>query len=139
MKMGKAVVDGKNYEFGFLDIDTSMEYLTKLMRLLGEPLAKFLLGALGEGSLKDLLDKDMDALKGDGLSEAISNLSSRLREDEVKDILRTLGGKGILCEGKKIAFDAHYMGKPGHLMRVALANARFQFGDFLGGSPGQDE
>ena len=139
MKMKEVTIDGKKYSFGYWDVDTSTEYLTKLIKLLGEPLAMILLGAVDkkeEG--QSLMDIDTSQIKGDAIAAAFKGLASRLSEDEVKQIMRQCAN-GVLCDGKKIDYNSHFMGKIGHLFRVALANLKHQYSDFLGAGLGLGE
>jgi len=137
MQLGEKEIGGHNYSVGYWDVDTSTATLTRLFKILGEPLGKVLLGALeGKEEGQSLLDVKLDENQGKFLSEAISGLSMRLNEDEVKNLLRQCC-KQLLCDGKQIDYNTHFMGKIGHLFKVCLFVLRHQYSDFLGESLGQ--
>lgn len=132
MQLGEATIKGQKYQFGYWDVDTSTSYLTKLLKLLGEPLAMALLGAIeAKEDGQSLMDVDMDQLKGEAIAKAFQGLAARLNENEVKEILRQCQ-KGVMCDGKQIDYNTHYMGKIGLLFQVSLANLKHQYSDFLG-------
>ena len=132
MTLGEATIKGAKYQFGYWDVDTSTEYLTKLIKLLGEPIAMTLLGVVdAKEPGKSLMDVDMDSVKAEAIAKAFQGLATRLNENEVKEILHQCQ-KGVLCNGKAIDYNAHYMGKIGLLLQVSLANLKHQYADFLG-------
>lgn len=134
MKMGSAVIEGRKYEFGFWDVDTSTEYLTKLAKLLAEPFGA-MVGGTKAGGVSSLMDADVSSLNMEALTKAFQGLATRLNEEEVKDILRQCT-KSVLCDGKPIEYDSHFLGKVGLLFRVAIANLKHQYSDFLPASLG---
>lgn len=136
MKLGEAKIDGKTYSFGYWDVDTSTEYLAKLIKLLGEPIARVMLGVVEKKEAgQSILDVDTKNLNTEAVASAFQGLALRLNEEEVKDLVRQCT-RGILCDGKKIDYQSHFLGKIGHMMRVCLANLKHQYADFLAASPG---
>lgn len=135
MQLGEKLIDGKKYQVGYWDVDTSTATLTKLFKILGEPLAKILLGALEEKKEgQSLMDVKLDGAQAKFVAEAFSGLSSRLDEGEVQKLLRQCCGQGLLCDGKQVEYNSHFMGKIGHLFKVAFFVLRHQYSDFLGES-----
>lgn len=135
-------IDGHKYEVGHWDIDKQLGVMTRLIKLLGEPLARTLMGAVSEANkseknagkkvgMKDLLDMDLSK----HLNEAVSALIMRLNEDEVKQLLRDVT-TDLLCDNKPVVYDTHFMGRIGHLLKVAVFCIRHQYSDFLDVLPG---
>lgn len=140
MKMGEFTIGDEKYQCGTWDVDTATDTLTKLVKLLGEPLVMVLMGAVEstkdkEGGLKALMNTDIDDLKTESIAKAFNGLAMRLNEKEVKDVLRLCTSQ-MLCNGKQIEYNTHFMGRIGLLMRVAMQVLRHQYRDFLGGNLG---
>jgi hypothetical protein len=136
MKMGEAKIDGKTYQFGFWDVDTSTEYLVLLFGLLGETLATAMLtagSAQKAQGVRSMLDVEMNEDNAKFLSEAIKSLTGKLNHADTKRIIDQCLAN-TLCDGKKVD-KQQFMGKIGVLLRVVVANLRHQYADFLGGNP----
>lgn len=126
-------VDKQVYEFQQFGTVHSLRILTRLTKMIGEPLT-IAFSAMGIGNKenqgKGLLDRDMN---GKLLGEAVKALMNRLDEDEVLDLIQELSAKdNVLCDGAKIIFNSHYEGKLKHLFKVVAAGLEVQYGDFLG-------
>jgi hypothetical protein len=127
-KTSQQLIDGKKYEVGHWSLDKQLEIMVKLIKLFGEPVAMMIMGALqSKGSLKEALNAELSLKMS---SEAIRALMSRLSEGEVKSLLREVT-EGILCDGKQVSYDVHFMGQIMHLLKVALFCIRHQYQDFL--------
>lgn len=133
-------VDGSLYEFEQFGATHSLKILTKLTKLIGEPLTLAFTAMLdGEKKLgaeveapatkKSILDRKIN---GKMLGEAVKALVDKLDEDEVLSLVQQLCAQSLLCDGKKIIFDSHYEGRLGHLFKVLGAALEVQYGDFLG-------
>lgn len=134
-EMGKSEIDGEKYQVGDWPVDKATGMLTKLVKLLGEPIAMVLLGAIKDQKEgESLMDMDVEKLKGDVIASAFKGLASRLDEREVQQMFREFT-TDILHSGKKVDYDAHFMGRIGHLFRVSVFVLRHQYSDFLGGNP----
>ena len=82
MKLGEADINGQKYSFGFWDVDTSTEYLTKLIKLLGEPLAMFIMGAAdSKEDGQSLMDLDMNNVKSESTSKNKTIMLHRKRSN----------------------------------------------------------
>ena len=94
----------------------------------------------GKTGLKGMLDAEMgdENMNFESIAQAFRGLSSRLDEDEVKDLLRQCT-TGVLCGGKPLDRNQHFLGKIGLMFKVSVANLRHQYSDFLGGSLGPAE
>ena len=143
MKMGEFTIDGVKYQCGTWDIDTATDTLTRLVKLLGEPLVMVLMGAVdsqkskgGSGSISGLLNTDIEDIKTEAIASAFKGLSMRLNEDEVKQLLRQCCGQQLLANGKQVVYDEHFMGRIGLLLKCTMQVLRHQYRDFLGGNLG---
>lgn len=132
-KTTSGMIDGSKYEVGHWPVDKQLDIMTKLIKLLGEPIAMMVMGALQQkGSLKEALSAEL-TMKAS--QESIKALMSRLNETEIKSLLREVT-EGVLCDNKQIAFDVHFMGRIFHLLKVALFCIKHQYQDFLDVLPG---
>ena len=132
-KMTSGLIDGSKYEVGHWAIDKQLDIMVKLIKLFGEPIAMMLMGALqSKGGIKEALSSELSAKSS---QEAIKALMGRLNEAEVKSLLRECT-ESLLCDGKQIAYDVHFMGRIFHLLKVALFCIRHQYQDFLDVLPG---
>ena len=97
----------------------SMDTLTRLLKVIGSPMA-VMIGAGADAQVNaDLLSKAILALT-QGLS------SDRAMSDMAKDLLET-----TRCDGKQILFDTHFAGRIGHLFRVLAMVIEVQWKDFF--------
>lgn len=144
MKMGEFTIDNHKYQCGTWDVDTATDTLTTLTKLLGESLVMVLMGAVetakenrkeGEpGGLQGLMNMDVEKIKTDVIAKAFQGLSTRLNHAEVKQILHLCSDQ-LLCDGKRVDYNTHFMGRIGHLLKVTVQVLRHQYRDFLGGNP----
>jgi len=133
-KLSSKLIDNQKYEVGHWSLDKQLDIMVKLIKLLGEPVAMLLMGALQQkGSLKEVLNSQMSSQIN---SEAIKAFTSRLNEAEIKTLLKECT-EGLLCDGKQISYDVHFMGRIFHLLKVALFCIRHQYQDFLDVLPDQ--
>lgn len=127
-QISSKLIDGKKYEVGHWALDKQLDIMVKLIKLLGEPIAMMIMGSMQQkGSLKEMLDSNLTAQMS---SEAIKSLTGRLNEADVKNLLRECTD-GLLCDGKQISYDVHFMGRIFHLLKVTLFCIRHQYQDFL--------
>lgn len=124
----KKEVDSHTYSFSKYGAKESLKVLTRLTRIIGEPLAIGMAAASGKKSGKSLLDTEIDP---DIIGKAVRALVDRLDEDEVMGLIEKLTSVGVLCDGKKINFDVHYNGKLPHLFKVLWAAIEVQYGNFF--------
>jgi len=122
----KKVIDGETYGFQQFGAKQALKVLTRLTKIVGEPMALAFTAAKGEGKLST---RDIDP---DILASAVRALMERLDEDNVVDLVETLTASHLLCNGKQIVFDVHYEGKLGHLFKVLMAALEVQYGNFFG-------
>lgn len=116
------------YQVNMWHPDKAIENMTWLVKMLGEPVVALIVQS---GSVKDLLDSDMDVTL---LMPAVRSLVTNLREKEVVIKVRQFT-EGMLCNGAKVDYDTHFMGRPGHLMKTLVAVLKVQYADFLDALP----
>lgn len=111
-------IDGVDYEFTMYSATKGAKMLSKLTRLIGEPLAMF--------ADEEKIDKDL----GKVLPLAMRALSEKLDDDVVVSMI-----KDILAEARvggnqvSVIFDTHFAGRYGHLFKVVGEMLSFQYGD----------
>ncbi len=122
----------ETYTFGQWETDLGLSMLTRLIKLVGEPLAKIIIGSAGAEEGKSGLDTDI----GDAafVADAIAGLALRLDEDMVKTFFRDAMEQAI-CNGQPIDYDNQFRGRIGLLMKVTFHQVRHQFSDFLEFAP----
>jgi len=123
-KLEEVRIDGELYQIGQWPVDKSLEVLTWLTKTLGETVTS-LIGA--HASIDDFMDKDL----GESIGPAIRSLIPRLQEKEIRDKARQITD-GILCNGKLVVYDVHFMGQIGHLFKVMVEVLKVQYADFFG-------
>lgn len=120
-KLENVLIDGETYQIGQWPVDKSLEMLTWLTKTLGESFA-----ALANGNIEELMDREISAVIG----PALKSLIPRLHENEVKERARDIVD-GILCGGKKVVYDVHFMGRIGLLFKVMGEVLKVQYSDFF--------
>ncbi|QMV49879.1 MAG: hypothetical protein [Mu-like cryoconite phage AB09] len=111
-------VDGATFEVTQFSATKGMKLLTRLTRILGEPLS--------------VLMADENAEVQKALPEAVKSLITRLDEDEVVDTVKQLlTGVRLRGEGE-LQFDTFFAGKFGMLFKLLKEIIMVQYGDFLG-------
>lgn len=124
----KKELDGHQYTIGQWPVQKSLRMFTRLTKLLGEPIAAFVMGAQASpGETKSFMDKD---LSSDTIAKAVHTLAERLDEELVVRTFEEITSE-ILCDGKPVVFNVHFMGRIGHLFKVSIAVLRVQYSDFL--------
>jgi len=139
-------IDDHVYSFAHLPAQEALRVLTKLTKIVGEPLA-IAVGALmkddkterklGEDGLplpaepkKGLLERDVDP---EVFGKAARSLIEKLDEEEVIAIVVKLTTQQVLCDGIEIKnFNTHFTGQLGHLFKVLAAALEVQYGNFFG-------
>lgn len=111
------LVDGQSYSVTQFSASKGMKLLTRLVKILGEPMASFL--------------SNPDAEAEGAFQMALGSLSEKLDEDVVLNTVKELIDCLSTSEGP-IQFDTHFAGRFGHLFKVIGEVLKFQYGDFLG-------
>jgi len=126
-------IDGKNYSFGYWQVDPAIERLTLFVEIFGSSLATFLIGGAKAAQEQDNKALDTEVTELDFIKEGIESLIPRLKEDKVKKLVKDFQ-QNLMCDNKKVSdnYNEHYKGQLGHMFKVIAAQARYQFADFLG-------
>lgn len=122
----KKNVDGSDYEFQIFGAKQSLKLLTRLSRMILEPMGAAAGSLEGEGPMIERV------FGGKGLAMAAKALSDKLDQDEVLNLVETFCSyPACLCDGKQFDFNTHYEGRLGHLFKVLKAALEVQYGDFF--------
>ena len=131
-------IDGVSYVMYEMNPFKSSALLTRLIKLLGKPIASLIAGIEkkeGESILEGNLDEKLIGL-------AVEELSIRLNEKEVEKLMKDLMPAGLITykteemeEHKKISNLDNHFGKFNllHLFKVVKFALEVNFGDFFGG------
>ncbi len=125
-KTSEKVIGNEKYMVGHWHVDKQLAMMTRLIKLLGEPLAMIIMGG-GSTSAKSMMEMKVEPAT---IAKSVASLASRLGEEEVKQFFRD-AVEGVRCNGKEIEFNTHFMGRVFTLMKVALFCIRHQYQDFL--------
>ena len=127
----KIIVDNETYIVGLMDPKTALRILTRLTKLLGEPLVAFLSNVDPADPKKSILDSQISP---DVIANALRGLVGRLDEDMVIETAEQLCTV-VLYKGKPVQFDTHFMGRIGHMVKVIGKVLKVQYSDFFGVFP----
>lgn len=123
-------IDEHKYEFYQFGAIQAVKVLTRLLKIIGEPIGMAITG-VGKKS-KSILDQEIDK---DALGKAIRALTERLDDNEVLSLINALMEQ-VLCDGKRIIFDTHFKGRIGHMFKVVKEAIEAQYSDFFEGGLG---
>lgn len=122
------------YEFRNWEPELGLRMLTRLIKLVGEPAAKAIIGLKNEADktgkgLDGEIPEGMDAMIG---GEVIASLAKNLDEEDVIKFVRESMTEAFV-DGKPLAgqYKAHFLGRPGLLLKVVKAQLQHQLSDFL--------
>ncbi len=112
------------YQVNMWHPDKAIENMTWLVKLMGEPLVAIVVNI---GSVQELMESDVDLTL---LAPSVKHLMQNLNEKEVVIKVNQFT-EDMLCDGKKVDYVTHYMGRPGHLMKVIMGVLKAQYADFF--------
>lgn len=110
-------LDSEKYVITMLAPTSALKMLTRLIKLIGEPLS--------------LLYGDSEQEVAKVLPKAVSALVSRLDENQVEGLVKDLL-KCVVYHNQPLNFELHFQGRLGHLFKLLAAVLEVQYGDFLG-------
>lgn len=131
-------IDGVHYLMYEMNPFKSSALLTRLIKLLGKPVASMISG-IDKKEGQSLLESNFDEKL---IGTAVEELSTRLNEKEVDKLMKDLLSKDLITykteemeEHKKILNVESHFGKFGllHLFKVVKFALEVNFGDFFGG------
>lgn len=116
-------LDGDSYVITLFPADQGLKVLTKLIKLVGEPIMEM-----------SKANQDKEKVY-EYLTSAIRLLSARMDDENVVSLCRQLSscvikeGDGSMSLDKK--FNTHFSGRIGHLFKLMVEVVNFNFADFL--------
>jgi len=119
---------GHTYEVNMWHPDKAIENLAWLTKLCGESIVALLVNV---DSVRDLMDSEVDLAL---LTPAVSTMLKSLDEKEVVVKVNQFVD-GMLCDGAQFKYDTHFMGRPGHLLKVLVNVLKVQYADFFAEIP----
>jgi len=131
-------IDGIDYVMYEMNPFKSSALLTRLLKLLGKPIASMISG-IDKKEGQSLMDSSFDEKL---IGTAVEELSMRLSEKEVDRLMKDLLVKDLITfkeegadEFRKISNLETHFGKHGllHLFKVVKFSLEVNFGDFFGG------
>ena len=120
----KFKVGAHEYQVNMWHPDKAIENLTWLTKVAGEPILAVIVNV---GSLADLMESDVDLTL---LMPAVKELITNLHEDQVVYKVNTFVEE-MQCDGKDVVYATHFLGRPGHLMKVLAQVLKAQYADFF--------
>lgn len=114
-------VDDESYQISQFATTESLKVLTRLSKILGPSFSVAMAGS----KISD--PKAQTELFG----KAVSELTSRLDEEEVIALIKKLIDCCLRGEGKKINFELDFQGRLGHLFKLLKAVLEVQYGNFF--------
>lgn len=134
--MEERTIDGRLYQFHQLSPKESLRTLTRLYKILGQPIAMGMAAFMGTQQEKSKQKKGADPLKGldtDMLTRAVAVMAEKMDEDVVINLIENLcASDHCLCDGVRVTTLEHYSGELGHMFKVLAAALEVQYGNFLG-------
>ena len=112
------------YQVNMWHPDKAIENMTWLVKLMGEPLVAIVVNI---GSVAELMESDVDLTL---LAPSVKHLMQNLNEKEVVIKVNQFT-EDMLCDGAKVDYETHFMGRPGHLMKVIMGVLKVQYADFF--------
>ena len=116
-------LDGETYRITMFPADQGLKVLTKLVKLVGEPMMEMA-----------KMQQDKEAMF-DHLASAIRSLSLKLDDENVVSLCKQLSscvikdGDGSMTLDRK--FNTHFSGRLGHMFKLMVEVVNFNFADFL--------
>ena len=121
-------VGGCTYAVNMWHPDKAMENLAWLTKTCGESITAIISSV---DSLQDILDTDVDLKL---LTPAVKAMLLNIKEKEVVQKVRSFT-EAMECDGAKVDYDTHFMGRPGHLLKVVVGVLKVQYSDFFADIP----
>lgn len=119
-------IDGEVYQIGQATTSKQLVLLTRLNRLILEPL-----GSLA-GSAEKFTDLENMPLDIKAATAALAkNMDEKIILATVKELLEV-----VIHNGQVVAFDLHFQGRLGHMFKVVYAVLEAQYADFFEGLSG---
>lgn len=125
-------VDDTQYQMLHLPVSKSIKVLTRLTKMISEPVGKAV-SAVQSGGEASFLDQGVDM---NLIGQAITTLGDRLDEatvwNTILELLSTVEKANEQGGFTKVAPEVDFIGKPGHLIKVITQAVTINYSDFLG-------
>ena len=125
-------IDDNEYEFLQIPVKQSLRILTRLLKLVGEPMGQAA-GAFGNGTGGNILDREINF---DLLGKAMGALTEKLDEDlVVNTISELLEHVNVKNDGGcfvRMDMELFFGRRIGHLLKVVRKTLEVNYADFLG-------
>jgi len=114
-------VDDEKYQISQFGTTESLKVLTRLSKILGPSFSVAIAGSKIEDA----------KAQTEILGKAVGELTSRLDEEEVINLIKKLVDCCLKGEGSKINFELDFQGRLGHLFKLVKAVLEVQYGNFF--------
>lgn len=117
------VIDDVNYKIHLFAAEQGLKVLTKLIKLVGEPIMELAKGGADQAEIMK------------NLGGAIRSLAGRLNEEEVVSLMKLLMGK-VTVDGEggntlDKKFNTYFQGKIGLMFKISVEVVNHNYADFL--------
>lgn len=131
-------IDGDKYIVQLYGPTYGFVLYSKLLRLLGEPIVKLIGIVKGKdlNAMEDLLSLDLGDLNIDAAGEALQSLFSKLKDDELPELLKAILSQTFFVpslEPVVDTFETAFAGRYLHVFKLAAKTLGVQYADFLSG------
>lgn len=135
-KQENVTVDGEQYMITMLHPDNALEVWAWLMNRFGGSLVK-LFSSLPKGQkLTEMMTMNVSDAAGALNFESIGmEIVANIKSDEVKQNAKVLLST-VHQKNQPVDYVTHFMGRPGHMMRVIIKAIQVNFADFFSASQG---
>lgn len=128
------VVDGQKYVVQLYPPTVGLVLYAKLLRLLGEPIVKFI-GSFGKDAFKkEAIKLDLDGVDFEVVGQALSSLLSKIGDDDVVPLIQEILHGTFVYETKTAVneqFETLFMGRYNHVFKLVAKTIGAQYPDFL--------
>jgi len=111
------------YQVNMWHPDKAMLNLAWLIQMVGEPVITILMKA-------DTLSELMEKVDTEVLVPAVRSLVTQINGKEFVEKVNSFT-EDMLCDGVKVDYKIHFMGYPGHLVKVVYYVLKAQYADFF--------
>ena len=111
------------YQVNMWHPDKAMLNLAWVVKMVGEPVITILMQV-------DTLEELMEKVDSEVLVPAVKSLITQINEKEFVEKVNSFT-EGMLCDGKQVEYETHFLGYPGHLMKVVYFVLKAQYEDFF--------
>lgn len=126
----KVTIDEHEYTFGHWPVDKASEIWAWILETFG-PGFKAVYEQIKDTQAEAFQNMNELEMGVVFLDTVLANIQSKMNPKDYSAKLKEICGSDILCDGKPISYNTHFMGRIFHLHRVAAEVLKFQYQDFL--------